>query len=400
MIEQILANPDEYRAEAKKAPRPQFQSSRRARRARHGSRRRAWRKAPPRRCRRSSRAANPGTGDASRSSSGNVSGKAVFTDEEVTRTPAAIEENRPRCGPRIVIGSSTLRPVTGFTTSEQRRKRRRIPPAGKSRCPAVILRRGPCRSTFLRRCRSPIRHAFGTDETVPAFAPNRLTLRYGGGCFAHSAGGRAIDESRHSCSRYGIQTRRARGGQAEIARRHRRHHTARTFVDEPERRRRSGTSSSSRDSAVISSPSSSGIATRDMRIAYAENPEFDRTGNMYSLSCARHLLDTDCMILEADLLYKEDAIPRLLADLEAGRDSRRCTTASWRRRAHPYEQRRLSRGSRARYSNVRTKRSACCSESRSSPTDIHVEAVRARAGRVRPGRDERSLRGDDSAHGP
>ena len=55
-----------------------------------------------------------------------------------------------------------------------------------------------------------------------------------------------------------------------------------------------------------------GESYKGMDIAYVKNPDYQATGNMYSLAQAKHLLKTDTMILEADLLYREDAIPRLI----------------------------------------------------------------------------------------
>ena len=51
---------------------------------------------------------------------------------------------------------------------------------------------------------------------------------------------------------------------------------------------------------------------QDLDVTYVENPDYQTTGNMYSLAKARHLLDTDTMIVEADLIYQGDAIPRLI----------------------------------------------------------------------------------------
>src|SRR5262245_62097496 len=53
-----------------------------------------------------------------------------------------------------------------------------------------------------------------------------------------------------------------------------------------------------------------------MEIVYAENPDFARSGSMYSLSQAEDLLDEDILLLESDLLYDHRAIGVLL---EAGR---------------------------------------------------------------------------------
>ena len=47
-------------------------------------------------------------------------------------------------------------------------------------------------------------------------------------------------------------------------------------------------------------------------ITYVENSDYQATGNMYSLAKAEHLLNTDTMIVEADLIYQGDAISRLI----------------------------------------------------------------------------------------
>jgi choline kinase len=47
-------------------------------------------------------------------------------------------------------------------------------------------------------------------------------------------------------------------------------------------------------------------------ITYVENPEYENTGNMYSLAQAKDVLKSDTMILEGDLIYQGDAITRLI----------------------------------------------------------------------------------------
>jgi choline kinase len=49
-----------------------------------------------------------------------------------------------------------------------------------------------------------------------------------------------------------------------------------------------------------------------MQVTYVTNADYQTTGNMFSLAAAKHLLDTDTMIVEADLIYQGDAISRLI----------------------------------------------------------------------------------------
>ncbi len=55
-----------------------------------------------------------------------------------------------------------------------------------------------------------------------------------------------------------------------------------------------------------------GDSYNGLSVTYVENPDYQTTGNMFSLAKAKHLLDTDTMIVEADLIYQADAIPRLV----------------------------------------------------------------------------------------
>ena len=59
-----------------------------------------------------------------------------------------------------------------------------------------------------------------------------------------------------------------------------------------------------------------GESYKGIDIAYAQNPDYQTTGNMYSLAEAKHLLNTDTMIVEADLIYQGDAISRLISAKE------------------------------------------------------------------------------------
>ena len=51
---------------------------------------------------------------------------------------------------------------------------------------------------------------------------------------------------------------------------------------------------------------------KGLDITYVENRDYETTGNMYSLAKAKPLLNTDTMIIEADLIYQKDAISRLI----------------------------------------------------------------------------------------
>ncbi len=51
---------------------------------------------------------------------------------------------------------------------------------------------------------------------------------------------------------------------------------------------------------------------KGLDITYVENPDYETSGNMYSLAKAKRLLNTDTMIVEADLIYQKDAISRLI----------------------------------------------------------------------------------------
>jgi 2-aminoethylphosphonate-pyruvate transaminase len=84
-----------------------------------------------------------------------------------------------------------------------------------------------------------------------------------------------------------------------------------------------------------------GPAYRGMEIIYAENPDFERTGSMYSLSRLEGVLDDDILLLESDLLYEPAALSILVeaplpdtiliaALLNEGDDVYVCTNAEGR----------------------------------------------------------------------
>lgn len=50
-----------------------------------------------------------------------------------------------------------------------------------------------------------------------------------------------------------------------------------------------------------------------MSLRYVDNPRFEATGSMYSLSLARPLLDGPILLLESDLLYERRAVETMVA---------------------------------------------------------------------------------------
>ncbi|MFA6108994.1 MAG: phosphocholine cytidylyltransferase family protein [Candidatus Latescibacterota bacterium] len=48
-------------------------------------------------------------------------------------------------------------------------------------------------------------------------------------------------------------------------------------------------------------------------LRYVDNPRFEATGSMYSLSLARSLLDGPILLLESDLLYEQRAVETMIA---------------------------------------------------------------------------------------
>jgi choline kinase len=55
-----------------------------------------------------------------------------------------------------------------------------------------------------------------------------------------------------------------------------------------------------------------GTHYKGMRVVYADNPDYGRTGSMYSLSKLRGLLDDDIVLIESDLLFEPKALKILL----------------------------------------------------------------------------------------
>ena len=62
------------------------------------------------------------------------------------------------------------------------------------------------------------------------------------------------------------------------------------------------------------------VLARPHLIETVHSPEFANSGSTYSLYCARHLLGTDFLLLESDLVYEKSALSVLL-DLDAGADA-------------------------------------------------------------------------------
>ena len=57
-------------------------------------------------------------------------------------------------------------------------------------------------------------------------------------------------------------------------------------------------------------------ASRPNLIETVHNPDYAKSGSMYSLYCARHQLDSDFLLLESDLVYERRALDVLLAGVE------------------------------------------------------------------------------------
>ena len=58
-----------------------------------------------------------------------------------------------------------------------------------------------------------------------------------------------------------------------------------------------------------------GSSWNGVSIIYVENPIYDKTNNIYSLYLARHLLlEEDTLLLESDLIFSSDVLPRIIND--------------------------------------------------------------------------------------
>ncbi|VDB00829.1 Phosphocholine cytidylyltransferase / Aspartate aminotransferase [Olavius algarvensis spirochete endosymbiont] len=58
-----------------------------------------------------------------------------------------------------------------------------------------------------------------------------------------------------------------------------------------------------------------GSSWNGVKIIYVENPIYDKTNNIYSLYLARHLLlEEETLLLESDLIFSSDVLPRIIND--------------------------------------------------------------------------------------